>query len=337
MIKTVEMDFQYQPYIPGPPRPVHELYGQACSNDNVTISSWRETWIKQIRENHEKHGPFSENGIGELFGIRAGEPAIVLGSGPSLRCNYKALEKRRDIVTISCLHNFHFLEDNGVSPDYYVSLDAGPITIEEIAEGGQRTKDEYLEMSKDRTLIAFIGSHPDLIDLWQGKIVWYNAPIPDEGIKNSIAEIEKFNTYLATGGNVLGACLYFAKGILGCNPIIFAGADFSFSYTKKFHPWNSSYDKEIGHAIRCTDVWGNSVTTWQSYYNFKCWFDHVACQVPGIYINATEGGIFGAYPEGNISQVTQMPLEHAILQYNIYEELREQCENPQTDELKVLF
>lgn len=337
MLKTVEMDFQFQPYIPGPPRPVHELHAQACSNDSITIESWRNTWIEQTRENHKTHGPFSRSGIGKLFGRNAGEPAVILGAGPSLKENWPALKKRGRIVTISCLHNFHFLEDNGVPADFYVSLDAGPVTISEISEGGKRKHEEYLEISKDRTLLAFIGSHPDLIKSWKGKIYWFNSPIPDQTIHKEINAIEKFNTHVATGGNVLGACLYIAKGIFGCNPIIFAGADFSFSYKKKFHAWDSKYDANIGHAMRAVDVWGNSVTTWQSYFNFKCWFDHVAVKVPGIYINATEGGIFGAYPEGNIGQVTQMTLDHALLQYQIYEELRDQCENPNTEDLKLLF
>jgi hypothetical protein len=59
-------------------------------------------------------------------------------------------------------------------------------------------------------------------------------------------------------------------------------------------------------VVRATDVFGHRVKTWQSYYNFKCWFESRACSVPGTYINATEGGILGSYPEGNIEQIKQM-------------------------------
>ena len=115
---------------------------------------------------------------------------------------------------------------------------------------------------------------------------------------------------------------------MGANPIIFVGADFCFSYTKKFHPWDSKYDGNLGMTIRCVDVYGNKALTWQSYYNFKTFFDWMAQIVGGIYINATEGGIFGAYPEGNIKHVRQMALSEVLRMYSMFEDYRSQYENP---------
>ena len=60
MLRTVTMDFEYMNTIDGPPRKPAELYGQACSNDKITLDTWRDTWIKNAKENHEKFGPFSE-------------------------------------------------------------------------------------------------------------------------------------------------------------------------------------------------------------------------------------------------------------------------------------
>jgi hypothetical protein len=85
------------------------------------------------------------------------------------------------------------------------------------------------------------------------------------------------------------------------------------------------------------DVWGNSVLTWQSYYNFKSWFDWVASQVPGIYFNCTEGGLLGSYPEGNIAQIHQMRLSDFLRMYALHEEVRKQCEDPTDKERKILF
>ena len=352
------MDFEFQPLIMNPPIKKEQLYGQACSADVVTIQSWEKIWIENIKANQIKYGPFSENGIGVLHGQFAKRPVIICGSGPGLGhsivdkvydednkiilkdgkeipvCN---LRDTKGIPIISCLHNFHFMEDNGVKVDLYVSLDAGDVTLDEISEGGERTAEQYYEISRDRVLCAFIGSSPKLLEKWQGQVLWFNAPLPKESLIAQIDECEVFHTYVSNGGNVLGACLYIAKAICGANPIIFVGADFSFSYLNKFHDWDSKYDKELGLVISAVDIFGYKVKTWQSYFNFKCWFDWVACHIGGIYINATESGIFGAYPEGNIRQVIQMSLREVIDMYALHEYLKEQCENPKTGQKLLLF
>ncbi len=339
MAKKREILCDYQPYLDTPPVSTSNLRSQAVSNDAPTVDSWRPTWIKNAQSTFAKFGSFKDHSLGKLWGIHRNSPAIVVGSGPSLKENILGLRDNRSrIPVISCLHNFHFMEDNGVPADYYVTLDAGPITVEEVHEGGTRTPDEYWALTKDRVLIAYIGTNPQLFEKWQGKVYLFNCPIPDPKIGQEIEEsCEKFRCYVSSGGNVLGACTYIAKAIFGCTPIIFMGADFSFSYSDKFHGWDSKYDASLGHCVRMTDVYGNSVKTWQSYANFKAWFDWVAQVVPGHYINCTEGGTLGSYPQGNIRQILQMDLKECLRIYNLSEEIREQCENPETDTNKILF
>lgn len=337
MIKTVEMDFQYQQTIQGPPISPEELFGKACSSDAVTINTWRQIWIDQYKANHDKYGPFKANSVGTLFNKYARQPVIIVGSGPSLKNNVDELKDTKGIPIVSCLHNFHFLHDKGIKADYFVTLDAGPICVEEVSEGGSQPPEVYWEATKDHTLIAFCGTHPDLIARWKGKVLWFNAPVPEETIMKANDAVEPFGVYVSNGGNVLGACQYIAKAVMGCNPVVFTGADFSFSYTNKFHGWESKYDKSLGHYMRTTDVWGNKVSTWQSYYNFKCFFDSMACKVPGIYVNATEGGILGAYDQGNIQQIVQMPLKDVINMYGMNQTMRSSYESPELNERKLLF
>ena len=336
--RKAEIILEYQGYIEAPPVAPQQLYAQSCSSDGATIEHWRDTWIGNIKANHKSHGPFKDKGVGLLHGKHAGLTAIIAGSGPSLKVNGADLKDRpKHMPLVSCLHNFHFLEDLGCPADYYVTLDAGEITIAEVSEGGTKTEDEYWALTKERTLIAYIGTSPKLLAKWQGKVYFFNCAVPDEVVQKEIDALEVFNTYISNGGNVLGACLYIAKGVLGCNPIAFIGADFAFGYDKKFHAWNSQYDKTLGHVVRAVDVYGNKVFTWPSYSNFKAWFDWVSVSVPGIYINCTEGGTFGAYPEGNILSVRQMELKELIQMSKGYQLIQEQCENPATGEKKILF
>jgi hypothetical protein len=330
-MKQANIQLELQPYIQYPPQTLQQMYSSACSSDAQTVQAWRSKWISNITQNSKSMGPFAEKGIGKLFNQWVGGTCIVAGSGPSLSLNIAKLKNRpKHIKLISCLHNFHAMEDNGSEVDFYVSLDAGPITIHEVSEGGTKTPDEYWEMTANRTLIAFIGSDPDLLKKWKGTIYFFNAPVPDDGYMKEVAEIDPFHQYVSNGGNVLGACLYIAKGWLGALTTVFVGSDFAFSNRDKvkFHYWDSQYDASIGQTIRVVDIFGNSVKTWPSYHNFKLWFDYVTMVCPGIYINATEGGTLGSYREGNIMSILQMDLDKVFEMNSLSEKLKYRVEEP---------
>lgn len=335
--KQALVTLEYQNYIEAPPYSPQQMYQQSCSADGVTMDSWRKIWIENVKATHARFGSFKENGLGKLFGKLKHQPCIIAGSGPSLKRNAHELKNKGDIPLISCLHNYHLFEDLGVDVDYYVTLDAGDVTVEEVSEGGSKTPEEYWESTKNKTLLAFIGTSPKLFEKWKGKVYLFNAPVPDAAYLENVNGLEPFHTYVSNGGNVLGACLYIAKGIMGANPIAYVGADFSFGYDKKFHAWDSKYDKNLGRVMRCIDVFGNKVLTWQSYHNFKNWFEYVAIKVSGIYINCTEGGTFGSYPEGNIMQLRQMPISEFIDMYQMHELVRESCETPEIATNRILF
>ncbi len=336
-MRTQEIICEYQPYIEYAPVTPEDLHSQACESDTTTINAWRKTWEANVKTNHEKFGSFADHSIGKLYGHAHQKPVIIAGSGPSLKVNAADLKDRQDITVISCLHNFHFMEDIGCPADFYVSLDAGEVVIEEVYEGGSKTEDEYWAMTKNRKLLCYIGTSPRLLEKWQGEVYFFNAPVPDQEYTKFVDDIELFNTYVSNGGNVLGACLYIAKAFFGASVVGFIGADFCFSYMKQFHAWNSKYDAKLGNVMRVTDVFGNSVYTWRSYYNFKGWFEFVSLSVPGIYYNCSEGGTLGAYREGNIRSIHQLPLKEFLRQMNMYDEIKEQALNPKVNEKKLLF
>jgi hypothetical protein len=337
VMRTVEMDFEYMNYIPKPPTKKEQLYQQACANDGITIKSWHDIWVSNMKANHKKYGPFKNRSVGKLWGKYARQPGICIGSGPSLKWNIKEHVDTKGIVKVSCLHNYHYLEDNGAKADYYVSLDAGEITIDEISKGGKKTHDEYVKSTKDKTLLAYVGSSPKLLDAWKGEILFFTCPVPNEKVLTEMKAIENFNTFVSSGGNVLGACVYIAKAFLGCNPIVFTGADFSFDYKKKFHSWQDARYDELGNCMRGIDVFGNKVLTWRSYFNFKCFFDWMCSTLPGIYYNCTEGGTLGAYPEGNIDDIRQMPLSMFKRMYSMHEDMKDQCLKPDQTSNRILY
>jgi len=323
MLRKFEIDLEYQNYIKGPPRGETEMYAQACGNDKITMDSWREIWIKNITSSHKRFGSFKDNACQSLVHEFKHRPVIIAGSGPSLKVNAKLLKERGDIGLISCLHNKGYFDDIGVVPDYYMSLDAGKIVIPEATQGGKEDAQVYWDKSKDQKLLAYIGSDPNLFDKWQGKVHLFNCPVGDPAVQvltDGDKALEVFAGYISTGGNALGASMYFAKAVMGANPVIFVGADFAFGHDKKFHAWDSPYDKQHQGGFWWPSVYSQlKCFTWNSYFNFKTWVETVAVwRSPGIFINATEGGILGSYNEGNIEQIQQMSLANVLARYLHY-------------------
>ena len=316
----------FQRYLAESPVGKEELQKQYSAGDELTTNSWMEEWRYNKRQNLMRFDPIKSQASSES-GKFAYRPVIIAGSGPSLKKNAEQLKNLGDIGLVSCLHNFAYFHDLGVKPDYFLNLDAGNITLWEMSQGGVKTHEEYWEATKDHTLITALHCNPQLHEKWKGRIPWFDTALEglNVGLYEEFPDFKDFRLIFQTGGNTLGSCHYMAKAILGGSPIVFVGADFAFSYEKKFHPFDSPYDQKFKGTIPVTDIFGNRVHTWPSYYGFKTWFEFMAMGghtgTPGTYINCTEGGILGAYPNGNIMAIQQRSLLGFLREYQLHTEL----------------
>lgn len=324
MLRKLDIDLQYAPLLDGPPPHYGDLYKTACAGDEVTIKTWRDTWIKNYTAARDRFGSFEEKSMGLLAGINQGKPAVVIGSGPSLKESLPELKENAKrgtgkVLTVSCLHNFGLFEDEDCHSDYYLSLDSGGVVIDDVSESRNKDGGFYWEQTKGKILLASIASDPKLFDLWQGELFLFNFLLPDQQLREEINKIERMSHYISAGGNALGACMYVAKAVMGSPQIIYVGADFCFDHDMKFHSYGTHYDN-AGQTVPWRDVYSLPRRTWNSYLGFKFWFDHIACSVPGHWISCSEG-IMGAYPEGIIRQFQYMPLKNALYPHKITEEV----------------
>lgn len=321
MLRNINIDLVYQPTIAQPPFQPDQLQAMASSNDKPTMDHWRKTWIEQFKANKDRFGSFYDHSIGKLVGINKHKSAIVIGSGPSLKQSLDGLRAnkamRDPILTVSCLHNFGYFEDENLHADYYLTLDAGEVVINDVFEGRKYEPDHYWAATKGKKLLAYAATHPKLLELWQGEIYFFNTFIPDDTIRAEIDAIEPFHHCVSSGGNALGGCMYTAKAIMGSQTIIFVGADFAFDYDNTFHSYRTKYD-DLGQYVVHPDCFGVPRKTWQSYLNFKFWLDRISMQVPGVWVNASFGCL-GAYLGGNLASFIYMPLEQWLVQYEIAE------------------
>lgn len=321
MLRTITYDFRLQPLISAPPPDAGDLYATACSGDKVTIDSWKDIWLKNYKASKDRFGSFKEYSFGKLHGINRHKPAIVIGSGPSLKNSIEALKENQaqphPILTISCLHNLGYFEDEGIKPDYYLSLDSGEIVVSDVSEGRKKEAKEYWDATTDKTLIATVTSDPKLFELWKGKIYLFNTLIPDMGVRDQFNAIERFPHAISSGGNAGGACMYTAKAVMGSPTIMYVGIDMCFDYdAHTFHSYASpTYDKE-GQSITWPDIFGVPRVTWRSYYNFAQWLSHIAMNVPGNWVSCSDG-IVGAYKGGNLMHFEYLPLHFALEKYRV--------------------
>jgi len=347
----IEMVLRLSPYIDGIPNGKESAWKAATNCDELTIKSWEKQWVDQTAAN-SKNYDFVKNSAFNAHMACYGKPVILMGAGPSLKKNWKELvgdgDKsigRKDLKIVAGVHNFPFCEDRNLmtSDDYYIVLDAGDITIREMSEGGSHDPDWYWDRTKDRTLIAYHGTHPGFIAKWKGPVLWYTTPYASLALA---VEISKYVDISKTpgfnvGGNVMGAAMYFARAVLGCSIPVFIGMDLCFSYDHKFHAWDSQYDAKFSGVMPWIDIYGNRVWTWGSYFGFKNWFDYMACGGSGnnahLWINATEGGIMGAYHEGNIRQIIQIDLKTVLHMFNMSNLLPEMLKKSVSGQMHLLF
>lgn len=336
----VPMVLTFQQTIDTPPMSREQMYGQSCSNDAVTVNHWAKIWLDHTRMNAAKYDVLNQTTMSE-YAKYAYRPVIVAGSGPSLKKNATVLKgKPAEIGLVSCLHNFAYFTDLGLQCDGYVNLDAGDITIPEMSQGGIKPASYYWDATKDATLIAALVSKPELLERWKGKILFFNSPVPDMGYMAECTKLCPLEVWYNVGGNALGAAYYHARAILGGMPIAMIGSDFAFDYTRKFHSWDSPYDAQFSGVIACTDIFGNRVYSWPSYVNFASWFTSQAMGGTGnnplMMINCTEGGILGAFPNGNLAAIKQMALADFLAMYT-HHKLTPELIKGAPDKPKLLF
>jgi hypothetical protein len=296
-----------------PDRIKKEVQKQAKGISKKTVKTFSKQWIENLTEN-AKMCDFSKYSIYSLKDKYKGETAYLVGASPSLSKNVKELKKKKGII-IACGHVLKFLLENGVKPDFVIVLDANEVEGDFLDVG---------DKSKDIKLLADIMVHPKVFKIWKGRIWFFrlmgrwigkrkNGKPYGDRTHQKLWTLSKFNDLLFTNGSVMGGA-YSAAELFGIKRIVFVGMDFSMpmssSYVLRYSGGEEDegtlehYDQQVDVDISGRGVWGKG-----RMFFYKYWFDGMSMIRPKIeFINATEGGILGAYPEGNLKSIKQMKL-----------------------------
>lgn len=246
-------------------------------NTNLHFSKiWFESRMKNL-----KYIPKSDS-VSDYENEHKDKPAIIVSAGPSLTKNIDELSKNNNAIIISGGRTLKSLINIGVDPHYTVIVDPSDKSYELV--------DGYIDKVNSK-LLYHLGTPNMALEEHQGRKIIFS----DEPIINEI--INKKSCNIATGGSVAHSMTSLAL-VMGCNPIIFIGQDFAYTYDKGHasvagSPWESTklenYIDKSDFLVE--DIYGNSVRTSEVLNIYRIQMEKIIESNKNVtFINATEGG-----------------------------------------------
>jgi hypothetical protein len=249
-----------------------------------------------------------ESDVRALDGLTSGMPAIIAAAGPSLDANVHDLSSVRDrAILISCDTAARPLLSLGLDPDFIVGADPSRANAAHIAS---------LPASA-AWLVAEGSLHPSALTPFEHRTFFFKVsphqPWP------WLASLGLDRVTLPTWGSVATSCFSLAM-VMGCDPIVFIGADFAFTggrpYCRgtSFEPqwatwiagggeyaaiWQTLVDR--WPATTAPDLHGQPARTARHLLSFRDWMVERSAASGRRVVNATGAGLlFG----GDIAQAT---------------------------------
>lgn len=235
------------------------------------------------REFHEGHA-LDMHDLGRLDNP---QPAIVIGSGPSLDHIAPLLPQWQGAIFASPSH-MRILDAVGRHPEYLVALDSSTDVAEKLSGIEYHRTMLITHPSIDPGVLEMWGKRPKRYFLMQENGEWSDVlPLAYPWIHSRIPNM----------GCVANSCIYMAHG-LGYDPIFLAGVEFAFtdgkeSFTRPIKKGNGWYRPGVQEEVDESKSWvfrENGVLTSSTnvFYksillaNWKMFGMHLVTMAPGI-------------------------------------------------------
>lgn len=251
--------------------------------DNSIISDdWKLPHAKNVAENI-RLGYISTNtkdSVAFFTGEFAGRVGIVMGTGPSLDENLKALANsaligfgNKGYVTFCGPSSYCNALYHGITPDFMVAYDASECTA-----------DHFRKSPKTNTrLITHPCIHPKVISTWKGgDIFWFLSRQSD--YHDFLVHMFPYLQPVASTGCVVSEQILIAA-LMGCSEIVLIGCDFAFTGDKlraEKHVYNNYGWYNISRSLEddaikiskrpvaeVDDIHGNTIATWAEMLRYR--------------------------------------------------------------------
>lgn len=284
-------------------------------SDN-TGARYKSLWLENARANVKRvlAGGWA---CSEYQGKYRGKIALLLGGSPAITKQFdriRELQKDRDFVLIGITSNIRMLLANQIKPGFVMIADADP-AMSRFWDGMD------MEQTKGINLIANLCTHPTMLNKWKGNIKYL-------AIHTDVKELVKIMRKRYSPVNDCGALFpavssqynvgaAFAFLVLGCRTLVFVGNELGFSDKEvPYYPDREDYKDKWVRSPH-PDIYGNVAYTNYMLFSLKLALEDFLGKISGdgIFINATEAGIFGVSKRyGNTPWIQQMTLDWAMRQ-----------------------
>lgn len=218
--------------------------------------------------------------LGEVKGVFANRPAVVVAAGPSLAKNVNLLrlvEERAVILAVDA--SWKVLEAEGISPHFVTSVERTPGT-HRFVEGLDRSHRTVYAM------VSFI--FPETLARYRGPRLFVNRTY-------NFFKILGLEEHCLVMGNSTAHMAFQLAAYMGCDPIILMGQDLAFDDRGNTHANGCVHGQNqvYFHEEETFEVPGNvqpTVRTSATWYRFLRQYEQHLAAYPGTCINATEGG-----------------------------------------------
>jgi len=276
---------------------------ERISLDDFVGGSWvnkelDDLWLKNYTENKSniKWFPRTYQGLKKA--------CIMVGASPAFLKQIdllREMSKEDMFIIVACNSVFKRLVEEGVEVDYVF-----------LVEGRDHVVSDILEVeNSETTLIASPFAPPEIVQKWDGPLFFYSVAGGQEYGKALIEDLRGLHDIDVGGGNVISTSFLWAFKYLSCRDFIFIGMslcyydDYYFDGRTTEHVGNI-IDQEVYKAL---DMYGKPARTTPAMTMYKTWLEVYTKYFENCrFINATEDGILGVYPEvigmdGDMAQI----------------------------------
>lgn len=264
-----------------------------------------------------------------------GKPCVLVVAGPAIDKNIQNLKnyQKTAIILAADVILFKLLE-NDIKPDFVVNIDPSEMFVRFWND---------LDTS-DLTLICPTTTHPDVLNSWNGRFIFFNQADKPTNIKGkALKEITKKTYGFGTIVNkfFIGATLLQVAYALGLKPAILIGYDFAYTdgkaycdgfldrkiYDDTFNPGTKEHTKqieklksmEIKGEIQTKDIYGNFVETSKQFDFYRNSFIFLIRELRMNVINSTEGGILWGIKSMNLKDSLEEYCKDEIIKKDVFE------------------
>jgi|GEM_PF-6413405 len=255
-------------------REINDLACQYFVND-ATVDKYALTWLGNVFANLEYS--LSDPGVVNLFGKFKGDPCFIVSAGPSLDYDIEALKRfSKRALFIAAGSSEALLENKGLVPDFFVSIDAT-----------EENKDFLAGLNKKDVTLVYAGTVPPGVPgSFSGmRFSCEVDALPYTSWLNKCLALSK--GVLKSGPSVANVAFSLALG-MGCDPVILVGQDLAVS-DGKMHC--AGVDQVCsGPEVPVGGKDGGVALTDMKLYAMKLWFEAVASGSQCRIIDATGAG-----------------------------------------------